>query len=123
MAQSIRLIALLVLLGCAAALRAQDAKPKTEPEKVRALIGYVEKLEGAVFIRNGTEHDCKEAAAHLRRKWDGAKDKVKTAKEFVQHAASKSSISGKPYQIRFKDGTVKTSEEVLLKKLEGIEKG
>src|SRR5688572_7616402 len=100
---------------------AQQAK--TEAEKVQALIAYVEKLDGAVFIRNGTEHDAKRAADHLRRKWDAAKDKVKTAREYVQQAASKSSASGKPYQIRFKDGTVKTSEEVLLKKLDEIEKG
>ena len=96
---------------------------KSEADKVQALIAYVEKLDGAVFIRNGSEHDAKQAADHLRRKWDAAKGKVKTAREYVQQAASKSSRSGKPYQIRFKDGTVKTSEEVLLKKLEEIEKG
>ena len=39
-------------------------------------------------------------------KLDKAGDKVKSAKDFIDGIASKSSISGKPYQIRKSDGTL-----------------
>src|SRR5687768_6763203 len=57
----------------------QAAPAMTEAQKIEALIASIEQLQGAVFIRNGTEHDAAKAAAHLRRKLDYAGKKVKTA--------------------------------------------
>jgi hypothetical protein len=94
----------------------------TETKKIESLIEAVEQMEGATFIRNGTEHDTKEAAAHLRRKWKAAGDKVKTAEEFVEHLASKSSTTGKPYEIRLSDGKVVGAGPYLRKRLQDLEK-
>ena len=76
-----------------------------EASKIQYLITSVETLEGAKFIRNGGEHDAKAAAAHLRLKLKVAGAKVKTADDFIRICASKSSLSGEPYRIRFSDGT------------------
>ncbi len=76
----------------------------SEAEKIQALIASVEKLPGAVFIRNGTEHDAVKAAEHLRRKLGYAGKRVQTAEQFIQHLATGSSMTGKPYRIRFADG-------------------
>ena len=76
----------------------------TEAAKIQALIGSIEQLKGAVFIRNGSEYDGVKAAAHLRRKLDYAGSKVKTAEQFIDVLATGSSMSGKPYKIRFADG-------------------
>jgi len=56
------------------------------------------------FIRNGTEHSAAEAADHLRSKWKRARGKVKTLDQFIENIASKSSMSGRPYQVRTADG-------------------
>ena len=76
----------------------------SEAAKIEALIASVEQLKGAVFIRNGSEYDAAKAAAHLRRKLDYAGGKVKTAEQFIDHLATGSSMTGKPYKIRFSDG-------------------
>ena len=76
----------------------------TEAAKIQSLIASIEQLQGAVFIRNGSEYDGAKAAAHLRRKLDYAGSKVKTAEQFIDLLATGSSMTGKPYKIRFADG-------------------
>jgi hypothetical protein len=83
---------------------AAPARQLSEAQKIQALIASVEHLQGAVFIRNGTEHEAAEAAAHLRRKLDYAGKRVRTAEQFIDKLATGSSMTGKPYRIRFKDG-------------------
>ena len=78
--------------------------PPTETQKIEALLEAVGHLEGAVFIRNGSEHTPAQAADHVRLKWRNASRRVKTAPDFIRYCASGSSLSGKPYQIRLKDG-------------------
>jgi hypothetical protein len=95
------LLLLFILIPITA--HAREAK---ETARIEHLISSVEKLEGAKFIRNGTEYDPKSAGAHLRMKLGKAGDKVTTAADFINGLASKSSVSGKPYQIRKADGTV-----------------
>jgi len=86
--------------------RAGNSAPvhMTEAAKIQALIASVEQLQGAVFIRNGSEYDGAKAAAHLRRKLGYAGSKVKTAEQFIDYLATGSSMTGKPYKIRFADG-------------------
>lgn len=91
-----------------------------ERARIEALIRHVETLEGAVFIRNGSEHTCKEAAAHMRRKWEALGERVQTAEQFIEHAATKSSITGTPYKIRWKDGREVQSGPYLRERLKAI---
>lgn len=93
----------------------------TEAQKVERLINYVRGLEGATFIRNGTEHNCQEAAGHLQAKWEKHKDKVGSAKDFITELASASGMTGETYKIKFADGTIVETKEVLMKELERIE--
>src|SRR5262245_54740472 len=94
-----------------------DQKLPAEKEKHESLNKRVEDMKGAVFIRNDREYDAKSAARFLREKWAAVQGSAKTAKEFVEKVASVSSTSGKPYQIRFKDGTEKKSGDFLLEEL------
>ncbi len=80
------------------------AAPLTEQQKIDALIHSVEVLPGAQFIRNGTAHDSKSAVEHLQMKRRYAGSRIKTAEDFIDCCASKSSMSGQPYQIRFANG-------------------
>jgi len=98
------------------------AADQSEEQKISALIEHVRKLgDGVVFIRNGSEHSAADAAEHMARKRKSAGDKVKTAKAFIAECASKSSLSGKPYQIRFKDGKTVTAADYLTEQLTKIE--
>lgn len=54
------------------------------------------------FQRNGQWHQAAEARAHLQRKYDYLlkRDRVETAEQFIERAASRSSMSGQPYRVR-----------------------
>lgn len=95
----------------------------TETEKIETLIRRVEQLEDAVFIRNDQEHNCRAAAEHMRDKWQLKREQVATARDFIRLAATGSSISGRPYRIRFKDGREVNSADFLLAELQHLESG
>lgn len=95
--------------------------PLPEAQKIEALIQAVADLQGAVFIRNGTKHTPKEAADHLRLKWKNAGRRVKTAPEFIQHCASGSSLSGRPYEIQLRDGRTVPARDWLWTELKRME--
>lgn len=75
-------------------------------------------VSGLTFIRNGKEYDSHEAAAHLRRKWRAARGRIRTAEQFIDHIATRSSLSGRPYGIRLRDGRVVESAAWLRKRLD-----
>ena len=95
--------------------------PPAEKEKIESLIKQVAVLKDAKFVRNGTAYNADTAATFLRRKWEGNQSDVKTARDFIDKVASISGTSGKPYLIRFKDGTEIQSRYFLLLKLNSIE--
>ncbi|HPF37618.1 MAG TPA: DUF5329 family protein [Phycisphaerae bacterium] len=83
----------------------RDAQPQmTERERIEALIAALADLRGASFIRNGESHDTREAIEHMRRKWEWKTAEIQTAEDFIRLAATGSSMSGRPYTIRFADG-------------------
>jgi hypothetical protein len=94
-----------------------SAQDNIEKKKIEFLISAIQNLKGAKFIRNGAEYDGKQAVQHIRMKLQYVGSKVQTADDFIRLCASKSSITGKPYMIRFSDGKTITSEEYLRGKL------
>ena len=105
--------AMAVFLLLALVASAAGAREPKEEERIGRLIAAVEGQQGAVFIRNGEEYDAKAAADHLRLKLKAAGDRVRTAEEFIRLCGSKSSISGRPYRIRFADGKMVDAETFL----------
>jgi hypothetical protein len=93
------------------------AQDNIDKKKIDYLITSIEHSEGAKFIRNGTEHDGKEAAAHLRSKLKSAGGKVKNVEDFIRLCATRSYISGKPYRIVTPDGNIVNSEQYFREKL------
>lgn len=88
-----------------------------EQQKINFLISSIEYLQGAKFIRNGSEYEAKEAAEHLRMKLQKAGGRVKTANDFIRLCASQSYVTGKPYLIKFPDGKILKSETYLRERL------
>ena len=66
--------------------------------EIRGLIQAVAE-SGCEFDRNGTRYSAKEAAEHLELKYSRGKRHANSAEAFIQRLASKSSWSGKPYQM------------------------
>jgi hypothetical protein len=93
------------------------AQDFSETVKIQYLIASVEALDGARFIRNGREYDTRAASNHLRLKLKTAGDKVRTAEDFINLCASKSSMTGELYFIRLADGTTVISEAFFKDKL------
>jgi uncharacterized protein with von Willebrand factor type A (vWA) domain len=110
---------LAVLLCFVAAAITSAATPTDE---IEGLLTYIKGLDQATFIRNGTPYSPVQAEAHLRMKWNNAKGHVKTAEDFIELCASKSSMSGKSYLIRFGDGRTVEASVALKEQLENLRK-
>jgi hypothetical protein len=105
-----------LLLPVAGLVRAEPAR-KVQAE-VDALLAGIES-SGCSFYRNGTWHGSKEAVAHLREKYDYlvARDLIATTEDFIERAASRSSFSGQPYQVKCGDGVAVASNRWLRDRL------
>ena len=94
------------------------AQTDIEKKKIEFLLHEIEQLKGAKFWRNGSSYSPKQAADHLRMKLGSkAGSRVKTVRDFIEGIASKSSMSGKPYEIEFENGTKVQANTFLYKKL------
>jgi hypothetical protein len=109
-------------MGITPVLSGQSDSPPSERQKIEAIIQYVGAMNDTKFVRNGSAYDAKTAAIFLRRKWGANDAEVKTARDFIDKVASFSGTSGKPYMMRFKDGSQVKSRDFLLAVLDKIEK-
>jgi hypothetical protein len=97
------------------------AHAASEDDKIEALIRAVDGLSDVQFIRNGKSYDAHAAAQHMRDKWKWKRSEIKTARDFIEIAASRSTETGKPYVIRWKDGHEQFSAEFLERELKKLE--
>ena len=67
-------------------------------EEIAALLLFVEQSE-CTFIRNGKQYNDLEARGHIETKYDHFKEKISTTEDFIELAATKSIMSGKPYKV------------------------
>ena len=110
----------LLFLTAAVPLHA-ETKALTEKAKIEALIAHVEALKDASFVRNGSAANSQAAGKFLRGKWQANDKDIKTAADFIAKAASFSSTTGKPYLIRFKDGSATPCGDYLTTQLKKLE--
>jgi hypothetical protein len=98
--------------------RAQAAPPRSVQAEVNSLLASIES-SGCSFYRNGSWHDARVAAAHVRDKYEYliAHDLIVTTEDFIERAATKSSLSGQPYEIRCGDDAGVPSNQWLRDKL------
>jgi hypothetical protein len=97
-------------LALAAPLSAGAAPSEGVRRDVEYLLAYIGD-SGCQFNRNGSWVDARAAQAHVRMKYDqlAAGDKIATARDFIDKAASVSSLSGTPYQVRCANAAPVTS--------------
>ena len=97
------------------------APPAHELSRIERLIQFVEHHKEMTFIRNGTEHSSADAGKFLRGKLESVGHDARTAREFIDQIASKSSMSGEPYQIKFADGRTMLASQFLGDELTRLE--
>ena len=95
------------------------AEPPTQVQiEVNYLLGYMEG-SGCEFLRNGTWHNSQAAQTHLRDKYKYlvARNVINTTEQFIDEAATQSSLSGQPYAVRCNGGANVTSRQWLRDRL------
>ena len=92
---------LCLVLGLALAPAARAAPPAIAQTEINYLLGFIEN-SACQFFRNGSWCDARRAAAHLRDKYEmlASGDRIHTAEDFIEDVATRSSLSGQPYQVR-----------------------
>ena len=92
---------LLLLLGFLFATAAAAPLPPAARAEIDTLLGRLE-ASGCEFNRNGTWYTGAEAKPHLLRKLKYLEDRgaVQSADQFIELAASTSSMSNQPYLVR-----------------------
>lgn len=93
----------------------------SENEEIEYLLSYTA-ASNCIFIRNGKEHPATEAREHLEMKYNHVKRHIKTAEDFIDKIASKSSLSRKEYAIRC-DGVQQQARLWLTQVLAGYRAG
>ena len=93
---------------------AHAAPPAVAVDEINYLLGFIER-SGCKFYRNGSWYDSHRAQSHLRDKYNylAARDHIKTADDFIEQAATRSSMSGEEYQIQCEGGPTVTSNRWL----------
>jgi hypothetical protein len=102
-------LAIVAFVACVAAAGAVVAGDGgVDADAGREIAGLIDAIgaSGCEFQRNGRWHQAEEARAHLQRKLDWAHQRGLdgSAETFIERAASRSSVSGRPYRVRCPDG-------------------
>ena len=110
------------LLSClfAAAVAAAPLAPAAKAE----IDGLLSRLEasGCQFNRNGTWYNAADAKAHLQAKLKYFEDRgaVQSAEQFIELAASSSSVTGQAYLVKCESGAAIPSSAWLQSQLQLI---
>ena len=109
----LRACLLTLALGPALGLAAPTAAaPAPAQDEIAGLLEHLSQSD-CQFQRNGRWHGADEARAHLERKLRHLRKRIAqpSAEQFIAHAATGSSLSGKPYQVRCPDAPVTASAD------------
>jgi hypothetical protein len=101
-----------VLWGCWPAVHA--APPAAAVTEINYLLDFIDR-SGCKFYRNGSWYDAHRAQSHLHGKYNYllARNRINSAEDFIEQAATRSSMSGEEYQIQCEAGPVVPSNRWL----------
>lgn len=99
---------LLIAAGISLIAFVTNAQAQATPQvtqEIKGLLDFVEHSE-CQFVRNGSEFPGPRARVHLEKKLNylEGKNMVSSAEDFIDLAATKSSMSGRAYEVRCPEG-------------------
>jgi hypothetical protein len=95
---------LLLLVAIGMPIRGQ-AQMDRKTREIQHLMDYIARSD-CRFIRNGKTYDAEAARAHIQKKYDYVRSRIRASEDFIRYAASQSSMSGEPYRIQCGQETV-----------------
>ena len=115
------LAVILVTLATAASPTFAADLPATSRAEIDALLNRLG-ASGCQFNRNGSWYSSADAKAHLAKKFNYLmeKNKLDGTEQFIKLAASSSSMSGTPYQVRCGDSQPVASQTWLTTELQTL---
>jgi hypothetical protein len=90
--------------------------PEHQQAEVAHLIDFVQNSD-CRMIRNGTAHNGKEAAQHIRRKYDYHRKRISSTEDFIEYSATKSMLSTEYYEVECPGADVMKTQDWLLAEL------
>lgn len=113
----------IILLLIVQPLWAESADTPTRVE-INLLLERLQS-SGCQFNRNGTWYTAPEAKAHLLKKLEYLEKRgsVQSTEQFIDLAASKSSVSGEPYQVMYGNAAPVESKVWLIEELQAVRSG
>jgi hypothetical protein len=96
---------LIVIFGVSQSAESEECVNR----EINHLLQYIENA-GCTFIRNNKAYEGAEARAHIQKKYDYFKARIKTTEDFIKYAATKSSMCGNPYKVRCKGLEISCAE-------------
>lgn len=94
----LRLLPALAFVALLPAQAQADGPSAQAIRQIDHLIAFIE-ASPCAFIRNGTEYDGPAAADHIRAKYRYYRDRIRSAEDFIDRTATRSELSGRPYQV------------------------
>jgi hypothetical protein len=104
-----------ILLVAAAPAAVADV-PDSQRAEVARLFAYV-RASGCRIERNGKLYPAAEGEGHMQKKYEHFRDKIDSTEKFIDLAASRSEVSGKPYLVRCEGRPTLTTRDWLLAEL------
>ena len=101
---------------CVAAVSSWGDVPVSQVAEVQHLIEYL-RTSDCEMIRNGKAHSSEDGARHMRRKYDYFRGDISSTEEFIEYSATKSTMSGRPYQVQCPGKEPVNSADWLLREL------
>jgi len=97
----------------------KSIKPDKLNLEINQLLDFIQ-TSSCTFVRNGKQYSSKDALKHIKKKYHYYEDDINTTEKFIELSATKSSMSGKKYQIICAQEEAITSQNWLLHKLAEI---
>jgi hypothetical protein len=72
--------------------------PEEQVAEVEHLLNYLADSD-CRMIRNGKSYSSKDGAKHMRRKYNYFRDEISSTEEFIEFAGTKSTKSGRLYEV------------------------
>lgn len=84
--------------------------------EIQHLLQFIEHSH-CIYQRNNHDYTGQEAVAHIQKKYDYFKDDIQTTEDFIELSATKSTMSGKFYNVQCPNKKAMTSKQWLLDEL------
>ena len=116
------IITITILFLCLSVLTLSTGKdaradvPENQVAEVNHLINFV-KTSDCVLNRNGTDHSGEKSVAHIQKKYNYFRNKIKSTEDFIEYSATKSTMSGKYYTVTCPGQETVRSQDWLLQEL------